>query len=147
MSDSRPELLDFYSTYDPLDVTAAQRTDYVKLLDGLKPSEQELLKTKKWFAVIELTNHGGLVTNVPLMITYADGSSEELRLPVDLWRKDARSARKLVISDQAIASVRFDPHWETPDAERSNDVFPRDVPTRQIKLKPEETAPPPMRLP
>jgi len=147
LSDSQPELLDYYSTYDALDVTAAQRAEYVQLLDALTPSEQELLKTRKWFTVIDLVNHGGLVTNVPLLLTFEDGSTEELRLPVDLWRKDARSARKLVVSDQAIASVRFDPHWETPDSERSNDIFPREVPTRQIKLKPQDVVPPPMRLP
>ena len=147
LADRRPELLDFYSTYDPLDVHKPDRDTYLELLDQLDPQERALLDDRHWLVEVELVNHGGMVTHVPLEFTYADGTTEEIRVPADFWRRDARSGRQLWFRTQPVTSVRFDPHWETPDANRANDVFPREVEELRLNLTKEEEIIPPMRLP
>jgi len=147
LADRRPELLDYYSTYDPLDVHQPDREQYLALLDRLKPLERALLDNRDWLIEVELTNQGGLVTHVPLRFTYADGTTEEIRVPADFWRRDPRSGRQLWVRDQPVVSVQFDPHWETPDANRKNNVFPRPIEELRLDLKKEEEIEPPMRQP
>ena len=40
---------------------------------------------------VEVVNEGGLVMPLELEITYDDGSSERMRMPVDIWRYNEKS--------------------------------------------------------
>ena len=81
--DTRPDLKDFYNQYDPLDVTEADRKAYADLLSRLDPREKELLATSANLYVVNIRNLGGLVMPIILKVDYADGTSEELRLPAE----------------------------------------------------------------
>ncbi len=133
--DSFPELADFYNKYDDLDVTDADIEAYAKLVEGLKPEDKTLLQSKLCFYVIEVENVGGLVSPVLVETTLEDGTKEELRVPVEIWRKGAKKVTKLVLTQQKAVSFVLDPHLETADVDLSNNAWPSKIDETRVKLE------------
>ncbi|MCP4846400.1 MAG: aminopeptidase [Verrucomicrobiaceae bacterium] len=117
-------LLDFYNKFDKLDVTEKDRSGYRKFLDGLDDEDKKLLALRRKFYVIELENTGGLVTPLVIAITYAGGTTETLRIPAEIWRRNTTSVRKMIIARKEITGIEFDPLQETADANRDNNYWP-----------------------
>src|SRR4051812_2413526 len=72
-----------------------------------------------------MKNVGGLVMPVIMKVDYTDGTSEELRLPAELWRTDNAKASKVIMTQKEIKSIQLDPHDETADADVENNFWPR----------------------
>ncbi len=123
--EKNPALADFYNRFDPLAVTGEDRDAYQKFLSTLTDREKALLGANKNFYVMDLSNLGGLVMPVILKLDYADGTSEELRIPAEIWRRNSKAVSKLVVTDKVLTQVTLDPHLETADADLSNNFFPR----------------------
>jgi len=143
--DSRSDLMDFYNGYDPLDVTDADRKAYTDLLAGLDAREKELLGNRANFYVVGIKNLGGLVMPVILRVDYTDGTSEDLRLPAEIWRRNAVSFEKLIITPREISRLTLDPHGELPDTDLSNSVWPPQPAKSRIELFKEGTPKNPMQ--
>ena len=75
--------------------------------------------------MVDLVNIGGLVTPVPLKVTYQDGSTEELRIPAEVWRIDSAKTTRTIMTTKQIVAIQFDPHEETADADLENNYWPR----------------------
>ena len=71
---------------------------------------------------------------VTLKITHTDDSTTELRLPAEIWVKNNRKVSRLVLTDKEIRKVEFDPHREFADVNRSNNVYPPEIPRSRFKL-------------
>ncbi len=143
--EARPELSDFYNQLDEYRVTPKDSADYQKLLASLDASEKSVLASKKRFFTVDFVNRGGLVTPLPLRISYADGSHRDLTLPAEIWRYNAERVTKLFIEDQEITGIEIDPRLETADSNLSNNGWPaRPGKTRFQLFKPDEK-PNPMR--
>jgi hypothetical protein len=123
--DAFPELKDFYNEFDELDVTEKDRASYEKLIKGLSEKEKAMLKRKGQFYVVDLKNIGGLVMPVVLKVTYEDKSTEEIRLPAQIWRRNPESISKMIVADKKITRIEVDPHRETADVDIENNYFPR----------------------
>ena len=136
-SDRFPELLDFYNEYDELDVTAKDLEQYSSHWKKLEDGDRELLESLQNFYVIDVENRGELVMPVILEVHYSDGSSEELRVPVDAWRQQQVSFSKLVVTDKEIERVVLDPHLEIADVDRSDNVWPPRIPESRFKMRDE----------
>lgn len=126
-----PSLKDFYNTYDQFLVTDREREEFQKHLATLTERERALLTSGMNFYVVDLKNVGGLVMPIILQVDYADGSTEELRLPAEIWRFNNSEVSKLIVTNKEIKSITIDPHLETADVEMANNYFPR----RPIKSK------------
>ena len=136
--EARRGLKDFYDENDEYTVTDSQREDYQSLLNRLDDWQVDLLKRDDNIYFIVLKNIGGLVMPVILAIEYDDGSSEELRIPAEIWRYDTRRAVKMLVTKKEIAEITLDPHLETADAERRNNHWPRQFEPGTLELyKPE----------
>ena len=79
------------------------------------------------FSIVRFRNHGGLVMPLPLEITFADGTTEEVMLPVEIWKQDPSVATKMFIGPQPVVRVRLDPYRELADADRTNNIYPPEV--------------------
>lgn len=66
-----------------------------------------------------LTNRGTMVMPAELLLTYADGATETVRLPVDMWNL-GRSFTYRVPGTRAVRSAELDPRSVYPDIDRSN---------------------------
>jgi hypothetical protein len=130
-ADQYPELKDFYNEYDPRAVTDQQRAAYQKAMEQFTENEKELLANTDRFYRLQFRNVGGLVMPVIVLLTLENGSTQEVRLPAEIWRVDANVCDTLVITDQPVVKFELDPYRETADINRDNNHFPPVIePTR-----------------
>ena len=133
-ADQYPHLKDFYNSFDDLEVTEDDKRKFDRYLDSLDEREKELLGLKTNFYVIDLKNLGGLVMPVILQLDFEDGSSEELRIPAEIWSRNAEQVSKLVMTQKQLESVQLDPHLETADVDTSNNQYPPTISRSRFKL-------------
>ncbi|WP_299459989.1 M1 family metallopeptidase [uncultured Gimesia sp.] len=134
-TDQFPELKDFYNEFDDLDVTDADRKKFETHLKELNVEEKKLLETQKYFYLVDLKNHGGLVMPVILKLTLDDGTTHMLRIPAEIWRLNNVSVSKLILTDKPLKSLTLDPHRETADTQLSNNEFPRTIGKSYFQLE------------
>ena len=133
--DAFPDLKDFYDRHDEFALTKEAKEAYAKMVKKLSKEDRELLESKLNFYVLDLENIGGMVMPVLLQLTYEDGKNEELHIPAEIWRKNNQEVSKLLISPRKITSILVDPHEETADTDKENNVFPRLAKQSRIKLR------------
>ncbi len=145
--DRFPELKDFYDGYDEATVLPSDKRKYETLLAELKREKIDpaLLKTERNFYLIEFTNVGGLLTPLILKLDYTDGSSEELKLPAEIWRFNTEKAAKLIMTKKELKAVTFDPRQELVDTDLENNHWPRQPVKTKFQLFKEDTPANPMR--
>ena len=128
-----PELKDFYDDFDKASVLPSDKKKYEALIGELKKAKIDpaLLKTERNFYLIEFSNLGGLLTPLILKLDYADGSTEERKLPAEIWRFNTEKAAKLIMTKKELKAVTFDPRQELVDCDIENNFWPR----RPVKTK------------
>ena len=143
--DAYPELRDFYNDYDEATILPSDKKKYEELLKTLAKDKirPEVLKTKRNFYLLEFSNVGGLVMPIILKIDYTDGSTEELRIPAEIWRVDNAKATKLIMTQKEIKALQIDPHEEIGDADVENNFWPRRAIKSRFQLfkEPIDTSP------
>ncbi|HJW31770.1 MAG TPA: M1 family metallopeptidase [Holophagaceae bacterium] len=141
---------DMYSdgSWDRYAVSPADLKRWEATQADLKPEEKELVKAGKFLHRVTVKNVGKFPMPILLKLTFQDGSTEVVRLPVESWMSNEERFSKLLVRDKALAAVELDPFHEIPDIDHSNDAFPRKLPTVQpLKLfkAPEMRMPNPMQ--
>jgi hypothetical protein len=126
-----PEANDFYNRYDPYEVTPVDVMEYEQYLATLSDEDKKWLEAGYNYYVITIENIGELVMPIILKLNYTDGTSEEKRIPAEIWRRDDKVASKVYYSKKELQSVELDPYVEIVDVDRSNNYWPeRHVPNR-----------------
>lgn len=143
--DNEPTLRDFYNDFDEFAVTPWDYAQYEKFLASLDDRERALQATDKHFYTVTFENRGGLVTPLPLRITYADDSTEEMTLPAEIWRRNTDRVTRLFITEREISGIEFDPYRSTADADVSNNAWPRQPQKTRFQLFKEKEPPNYMR--
>ena len=132
--------VDFYTTYDPFLTKYVDREDYKSYLQKLNNEELELLNSNKNYYEIHFSNIGGLVMPIILELHYIDGSSEVIRIPAEIWKRNSKEVKKVFILDKELSSIKLDPFLETADVEMNNNYWPpRNEPTRFQLFKQNES--------
>jgi hypothetical protein len=62
-----------------------------------------------------------------LQLTYADGETERLNIPAEIWRRHSDHIKKLIVTDRELTEVVVDPNWETADTDVENNHYPRRI--------------------
>ena len=134
----RPHLKDFYDENDRFVPTNKDRNDYKDFRAKLKPWElatfDRAVKAGEYVYFVDFRNVGGLVSPLPLRLTFADGSTREVVIPAEVWRYNALEVTKLFIEKQRLVSVEFDPRHLTADANLRDNAMPRRVTPSRIEL-------------
>jgi hypothetical protein len=145
--DRFPELKDFYDDFDQAAVLPSDRKKYEALLKELTTAKinPALLKTERNVYLIEFSNLGGLLTPLILKLDFADGSTEELKLPAEIWRFNTEKASKLILTKKELKAVTFDPRQELVDCDLENNFWPRRPVKTKFQLFKEDAAKNPMR--
>ena len=133
-----PGLRDFYNENDKYTVSNQQRKTYREYLEGLEPWERDVLDRAvadgDYIYFIDFQNVGGLVTPLPLQLTYADGSVEALMVPAEIWRRNTSVVTQFLVRDKRLQAVELDPHHQTADVNRANNYFPRRIMPSRLQL-------------
>ena len=129
--DQYPSLKDLYNDVDKFKITEADRQTFQNYIAGLEDKDKAIINGNYYFYVVNLKNIGGLVMPLIFKVEYADGTSEEIRIPAEIWRYNNSEVSKLIITKKEAKAIVLDPNLETADADLSNNYFPRrSVPTR-----------------
>ncbi len=123
MVERDPATRDYYNQTDPLTVTAAQRRKAATASADLTPEERGARATGDNFYRFNFRNVGGLVMPVILKMDFADGSTETVRIPAEVWRYNPKAVTWQYVTGRTLARAELDPRWETADADRSNNVY------------------------
>ena len=142
------DISDFYDENDRYTVTNKERNKYRSFLKKLEPWEREAferaVREDKNYYVLDFSNKGGLVMPIILELAFTDGTTEEMRIPAEIWRRTPKAVSKLIVTDKdkELVSVTVDPHWETADVDVENNHYPRRIIPSRIeayKSKPRST--------
>ncbi len=117
---------DFYNSYDKNAVTEKEKAQYQKYLESLSAEEKELVKNKKQYYVLKLKNKGGLVMPVLVQAQFEDGTTQDFRFPVEIWRFNNKEIKKTIVTDKKVAKFKLDPYFELPDVDPTDNVFPKE---------------------
>ncbi len=125
--DQYPSLRDFYNDFDQFSVSDLERNEYQKFIGGLTVAERQLVNGNNYFYVVDLKNIGGLVMPLIFRVEYMDGTTEEIRVPAEIWRYNNTEISKLIVTRKEVKAIVLDPNLETADTDLSNNFFPRRV--------------------
>ncbi|MGC6423331.1 MAG: M1 family metallopeptidase [Flavobacteriaceae bacterium] len=75
---------------------------------------------------IEFEKPGGLVMPLIVEYSYSDGTKEKVTYPVQVWRKNDASVRKVLATDKELIGIKIDPDAETADIDTSNNNWPKE---------------------
>ncbi len=129
-----PAIRDFYSEYDPLEVTVLDKEAYQRYYNSLSEEEKALLQSGKNYYEITFRNHGGLVMPIILRMEMTDGIEEIKRIPAEIWRYNSEQVSKIFVTDKEVVQIELDPYVETADIDRENNYFPRKAQPSRFEL-------------
>jgi hypothetical protein len=131
-------LRDFYNENDAYTPSNKQRKDYASLIEKLEPWEREVLeravKAGEYVYFVDFENRGGLLSALPLQLTFADDTVERYDIPAEIWRKNSEKVTKLFILPRRLTAIELDPEHQTADVDRSNNYYPRKIMPSRLEL-------------
>ena len=127
-----PNLVDFYTTYKPWETEDSISTYEVELFaETYSDKEKKEQFGEKNYYELYFSNKGGLIMPVILEWEFEDGTKEIEKIPVEIWRKNENSFRKVFVKNKVVKGVVLDPYKETADIDESNNSWPvKEFPNR-----------------
>ena len=119
-----PGARDFYDEYNPFAVTVLDKMEYERYLENLTDEDRAILEAGYNYYSLTFENVGGLVMPIILEFRFTDGSSEEVRIPAEIWRRNHDEVSKVFFFEKEVEEVILDPHVETADTDRGNNYWP-----------------------
>ncbi|MDW7692356.1 M1 family metallopeptidase [Flammeovirgaceae bacterium SG7u.111] len=116
--------------------------DFQEFYADLSDEDIKKIGSDMKFYEVSLENKGGLVMPVILEFTYKDGSTEIIRIPAEIWRKNAEQVTKVFTSTKEVERIVLDPFLETADTDLENNYWPSsEMPSQMELFKEKKTAP------
>ena len=132
------DLNDLYNKNDKFTPSNKDRNEYNKFLENLEVWErtayERALKDGNYLYFVDFDNIGGLVSPLPLTITYMNGTTEDLVIPAEIWRRAPSNVTKLFVRKKRIKSIELDSAHQTADADYSNNSFPPVITPSRLEL-------------
>ena len=97
------------------------------LMDNFTPEERQNMETPKYFYKITFEKPGGLVMPIIVEYKYADGTSERVTYPAQIWRYNDKEVSKAIASTSELIGITIDPDKETADIDTSNNSWPKEI--------------------
>jgi hypothetical protein len=126
-----PSINDFYNK---LDRKAQKKEEYESFVNQLSPEEKETIEKDNHFYELTFENKGGLLTPVIFQFVFTDGSTEDVRIPAEIWRRNNNEVTKVFETEKEVDKIILDPYLETADTDRSNNYFPEEKQLNRFDL-------------
>jgi hypothetical protein len=108
----------------------ALQVEDVKLLSDymqtLSAEDKASLKNPKYFYEVEFNKPGGMLMPIIVEITYEDDSKATFEYPVEIWRRNNETVKKVFATEKAIKKIQLDPKLETADIDVTNNTWPKE---------------------
>jgi hypothetical protein len=95
------------------------------MMDNMSAEERTTVKEPKFFYEITFNKPGGIPMPLIVEYTYADGSTESITYPPEIWRKNDVEVKRVISSQQEIVGIVVDPKGETADIDVTNNSWPK----------------------
>lgn len=122
--DRDPSLRDQFNEAEPL-LSEQDLTRIKSLTEKLTATELKLLQAGQRFYEINFQSLGGMIMPLILEFEFEDGSKDEVRIPAEIWMKNAKEVTKVFIYNKEVKQIKLDPHLETADMNMENNFWPR----------------------
>ena len=132
------DLEDFYTENDKFTTTNKDRNKFASFRKGLKDWERDVydraMEDGHFIYFVDFKNIGGLISPLPIKITYENGEVEEMMIPAEIWRRNSKDVTKLLMRKKRIQTIDLDPAHQTADANYANNRFPPALKSSRIEL-------------
>lgn len=85
--------------------------------------EVVMIQKPSFFYEVEFEKPGGMLMPLLVTFTFDDGSTEETRYPVEVWRFPNRPLKKFYGFEKALKSIEIDKNQETADVNLKNNTW------------------------
>jgi len=141
LTDADTSLRDFYWKYDrgiiPYDSTVKVTLSATPPGAGSELADDAT--TAKYASThlyeISFSNKGGLVMPIIVQFTLEDGTTQEERIPAQIWRANENKVTKVFMTPKKATKITLDPMRETADIDESNNVWPKGDEPEPSKLQ------------
>jgi len=115
---------DFYNSYDPYAVTESDKKKYQDYLATLTADERKAAEAGTNYYTLSLQNKGGLPMPVIVRMQFEDGTDSVARFPVEIWRFNDVSIKKIIATNKKVTQWTLDPYSEIADINTEDNSFP-----------------------
>lgn len=86
--------------------------------------------------IVKVENLGQLPIPTTVQVNFKDGTSQEVKLPIEVWKRNTEWSFK-VNSNKEVTTIKLDPNGDIPDTNIGNNVFNMSEakPTEKVNLK------------
>jgi aminopeptidase N len=95
------------------------------MMDNMTEAERNQVKEPKFFYEITFDKPGGIPMPLIVEYTYADGTTESVTYPPEIWRKNDAEVKRVVASEKELVGIVVDPKLETADIDTTNNSWPK----------------------
>ena len=95
------------------------------MMDNMTEAERSQVKEPKYFYEITFDKPGGIPMPLIVEYTYADGTTESVTYPPEIWRKNDAEVKRVMATQKEIVGIVVDPKLETADIDTTNNSWPK----------------------
>jgi hypothetical protein len=103
----------------PESKTALETEKVMALNDYLNKNynaeEKAALKNPKYFYEVEFDKPGSLMMPIIAELQFEDGTSETHKFPVQIWRRNNTTAKRVFATEKKVVKIQLDPKLETAE--------------------------------
>lgn len=104
----------------------ASKTLKEYMMDNMTAEERAQVKEPKYFYEVTFNKPGGIPMPLIVRYSYADGSTEEVTYPAEIWRRDDQEVKRVISSQKELVGITVDPREETADIDTTNNSWPKE---------------------
>ena len=97
------------------------------LTKNYTPEERAALKNPKYFYEVEFDKPGSLMMPIIAELNFEDGTKEVHKFPVQIWRRNNTTAKRVFATEKKVVKIQLDPKLETADIDVSNNTWPKEA--------------------
>ena len=95
------------------------------MMDNMTEEERAAVKEPKFFYEVTFNKPGGIPMPLIVEYTYADGSTEMVTYPPEIWRKNDDKVKRVISTQEELVGIVVDPKLETADIDTTNNSWPK----------------------
>ena len=88
--------------------------------------ERAALKNPKYFYEVEFDKPGSLMMPIIAELNFEDGTKEVHKFPVQIWRRNNTTAKRVFATEKKVVKIQLDPKLETADIDVTNNAWPKE---------------------
>ena len=89
--------------------------------------EKAALKNPKYFYEVEFDKPGSLMMPIIAELQFEDGTTETHKFPVQIWRRNNTTAKRVFATEKKVVKIQLDPKLETADIDVTNNTWPKEA--------------------